>query len=68
MDIKQRTKEELEERIKKIEKFIGEKGLGSGYLARAKRIQRNINLVLFLGTFTTVAGLMAWILYKTDED
>lgn len=68
MDIKQKTKEELEKRIEKIENFIAEKGVGSGYLSRAKRIQRNINLVLALGTVTTIAGLIAWTLYHSEND
>jgi len=68
MDIKQKTKEELEKRIEKIENFIAEKGVGSSYLSRAKRIQRNINLALALGTVTTIAGLIAWALYHSEND
>jgi hypothetical protein len=68
MDIKQKTKEELEKRIQKIESFIAEKGIGSSYLARAKRIQRNINLVLAFGAVTTLVGLVAWVLYQGGEE
>lgn len=68
MDIKQKTKEELEKRIEKIENFIAEKGVGSSYLSRAKTIQRNINLVLAIGAVTTFAGLIAWALYSSGND
>jgi len=68
MDIKQKTKEEFEKRIEKIENFIAEEGVGSSYLSRAKIIQRNINLVLAIGAVTTFAGLIAWALYNSGND
>ena len=61
MDITKQAKEELEKRVKKIEDFIANKGVGAAQLARAKRLQRNINLAIVLGSFITLAGITAWI-------
>lgn len=68
MDITKKAKDELEKRIQKIENFIADKGLGSSYLARAKRVQRNINLAIALGSIITLAGITVWILNSSDED
>ena len=68
MEITKQAKEQLEKRIKRIEDFIENKGVGSAQLAKAKRIQRNINLAIVFGTFITVAGITAWIIYNADED
>lgn len=68
MDITKQAKEQLEKRIKKIEEFIANKGVGSAQLAKAKRVQRNINLALVLGSFITLAGITVWVLNNMDED
>lgn len=70
MDIKKRTKEELAARIKDLEDFIAKKGIGSDYLARAEKVQRNINVALFLGISVTVIGLSIWFFSgsKDNED
>ena len=68
MDITKQAKEQLEKRIKKIEDFIENKGVGSAQLAKAKRIQRNINLAIVLGSFITLAGIAVWIVHNMDED
>jgi hypothetical protein len=67
MEIKQRTKRELEKGRLKIDKFIARHGIGSGYLSKARRIQRGINVALLLGTVTTIAGLMTWAFYNQDK-
>ena len=67
MDINQRIKDELEGRIKKIEDFIEDKGLGSSQLKKAKKAQRNINLGIFVGSLVTVAGITYWVL-KNNRD
>jgi hypothetical protein len=68
MDITKQAKEQLEKRIKKIEDFIAKKGVGSAQLAKAKRVQRNINLAIVLGSFITLAGITVWVLNNMDED
>ncbi|MCB9290523.1 MAG: hypothetical protein H6560_24655 [Lewinellaceae bacterium] len=68
MDIKEKAKAELESRIRKVEDLIAEKGVGSSYLSRAKRVQRNINLGIFVGGIAAIAGLTAWALSKNNRE
>ena len=68
MDIKEKAKAELESRIRKVEDLIAEKGVGSSYLSRAKRVQRNINLGIFVGGIVAIAGLTAWALSKNNRE
>lgn len=56
MDIR----EEFETRVKRLESFVEEKGLGSKQLKKVKKIQRTINGVVLLGTIITVAGIAIW--------
>lgn len=63
MDIR----EEFEARIKSLEDYIEDKGLGSKQLSKAKKAQRGINAAVFLGGLITVAGITIWALSK-DED
>ncbi len=51
-----------------LEKLIAEKGIGSDYLSRAERIQRDVNLALLLGSATVLLGLTAWTIYKYKGD
>lgn len=64
MNLKKKTREELENKIEELENIIAEKGVGSGYLERAERVQRDVNLALILGGVTIVLGVTAWSLYK----
>jgi len=64
MDLKNRTKQELEERIEQLESLINKKGVGSDYLANAERIQRDLNLALILAGTSLAVGLTAWSVYK----
>ncbi len=70
MDFKKRTKEELADRIKDLEDFIAKKGVGSKYLAKAEKTQRNVNIALFLGVSVTIIGLLIWVFSgkKEEED
>lgn len=68
MDIRERAREELESRIEGIENFIAERGLGSSYLSRAKKVQRNINLAIAVGCVVTIAGITVWALSGSEED
>ena len=68
MDISKQAKEQLEKRVKKLEEFISNKGVGSAQLAKARRIQRNINLAIVLGSFITLAGITVWVLHNMEDD
>jgi hypothetical protein len=65
MGIKDKTRQELEERVKDLESIIARKGVGSSYLQRAERIQRDINIALLLGATTAIIGITAWAVYKS---
>ncbi len=68
MDINEKTKTELEGRIKKIEDFIADKGLGSKQLQKARKAQRNVNLAIFAGSLVALAGITAWALSRSHEE
>lgn len=68
MNIKEKTKKELEQRIEKLENIIASEGVGSGYLEKAERIQRDLNLALLLGTSAAVLGITAWAIYKMKDE
>lgn len=57
MDLKEKTRKELED-------IIAEKGIGSEYVKKVERVQRDVNLALMLGAATALLGLTAWTLYK----
>jgi len=67
MNLKDKTREELEERIEELEDLIHDKGVGSAYLKRAERVQRDLNVALMLGAAATVFGLTAWAVYKSSR-
>ena len=68
MDITKQAKEQLEKRVKKLEEFIANKGVGSAQLAKARRIQRNINLAIVVGSFITLAGITVLVLHNMEEE
>jgi len=68
MDITKKAKEELEHRVSQIENFIADRGIGSSYLNRAKKVQRNVNVALVVGGAITAIGLAAWLLSDSDEE
>lgn len=68
MDLTKKAKEELEERLEKIENFIAKKGLGSSHLQKAQKTQRDINLLLALGGVLTIAGLVLWMKMRDNEE
>ncbi len=67
MEFSKTLKEELEGRIKRLEDFIESKGLGSSRLNKAKSIQRNVNLAVFLGSIITVAGVVYLVMNKNHD-
>lgn len=66
--IKERTLKELESKVNDLENFISKKGVGSSYLSRAEKIQRNFNIGLFVGGIALVGGVVAYTLLKSDEE
>ena len=60
MDIR----EEFEGRVKRIENFIENKGIGSKQLKKARKVQRRVNAVVLLGSIITVAGIAIWALNR----
>jgi hypothetical protein len=67
MSIKEKTLSEIENKIQSIEDTIAEKGIGSSYLSKAERIQRDVNLGLFLGGATALLGVSAWLAFKSND-
>lgn len=67
MDISDKVKSELEGRIKKIEDFIADRGLGSKQLQKARKAQRNINLAVFAGSLIAIAGITVWALSSNSN-
>jgi len=66
--IKERTLKELENKVNDLENFIAKRGIGSSYLSRAEKIQRNINIGLFVGGVAIVGGILAYALLKEDDE
>ena len=64
---KQEKKINLESRIKKLEDIIADKGVGSGYLKNAKRIQRDVNIALVVGAAAALTGVAIWTIFKQDD-
>ncbi len=67
MEINKNVKEELEKRIKALEDFIADKGIGSSKLTKARKTQRNVNMAVLLGSLATIAGFLVWIL-NSEKD
>jgi len=68
MDLTKKAKEEIDSRLDAVENFIASKGLGSSYLTRAKKVQRNVNLAIAAGCLITIAGITIWALNGSSED
>ncbi|HET8858882.1 hypothetical protein [Marivirga sp.] len=66
--IKEKTLKELENKVHDLENFIAKRGIGSSYLSRAEKIQRNVNIGLFVGGLAIVGGIVAYTLLKDNED
>ncbi len=67
MSIKEKTIEKLESKIEDIENFISENGVGSKYLSKAERVQRDVNLGLAVTGFIGLAGLSAWAIMRSSD-
>ncbi len=68
MEFNEKIKEELEGRIKKLEDFIANKGIGSKQLTKARNTQRNVNLAVFVGSLITIAGITVWAMSSNGEE
>lgn len=68
MEFNTKIKEELEGRIKGLEDLIAEKGIGSKQLNKAKKVQRDGNIALFVGGLITAAGLAIWAMNRNSND
>ncbi|MCH8556449.1 MAG: hypothetical protein LAT84_01445 [Balneolia bacterium] len=58
----------LEEIRRELEDLISERGIGSEQLAKIERLQRDVNIALFLAGTATVIGIMAYGIFKLRED
>lgn len=67
MEFNEKIKEELEGRIKKLEDFIADKGIGSKQLTKARNAQRNLNLAVFVGGLITIAGITVWAISSNSS-
>lgn len=67
MDIKERTRKELVERIQALEGIIARKGVGAGYRQKIDRIQRDVNIALMLGVTSAILGLTIWAVTKSRK-
>ncbi|GAB3339474.1 hypothetical protein GCM10027429_25920 [Marivirga atlantica] len=68
MDLTKKAKDELEHRVTQLEDFIASKGIGSSYLNRAKKVQRNVNVALVVGGVITLTGLAIWAFSSHEDD
>lgn len=68
MSLKEKTIQEVENRIEKIERAIAKNGVGSSYLSKAEKVQRDLNIGLAIGGIAVIAGATAWALLSTKED
>lgn len=68
MSLKEKTIQEVENRIEKIERAIAKNGIGSSYLSKAERVQRDLNIGLAIGGIAMIAGVTAWALLSNKND
>jgi hypothetical protein len=68
MSLKNKSQKDLENKIKELENLIHKKGIGSDYLSKAERIQRDLNLALVLGGAAALVGAAAWSLLKFRDE
>lgn len=66
MKVKEKAREELENRMNKLEKMVTQKGVGSHYLQKAERVQKNVNIGLAVGLIAATAGLLLWATSDSD--
>jgi len=67
MEFSKQIKDELEGRIKKVEDFIAERGVGSKQLRKARNVQRNVNLAILAGSIITLAGITLYTISRMGD-
>ena len=68
MDIKEKTRMELEDKVEELEEMISKKGVGSDYVQKVERIQRDVNLALLLGASAAFLGITAWLIISSKDE
>lgn len=68
MEFNETIKADLEGRIKKLENFIADRGIGSKQLSKARNVQRNVNLAVLAGSLITIAGITVWVLRRNSQE
>ncbi len=68
MEFNEKIKKELEGRIKNLEELIADKGIGSKQLKKARKVQRNVNLAIIVGSLITIAGITAWAISSSNQE
>ncbi|WP_339740625.1 hypothetical protein [uncultured Sunxiuqinia sp.] len=68
MEFNEKIKADLEGRIKKLENFIADRGIGSKQLSKARNVQRNVNLAVLAGSLITIAGITVWVLRRNSQE
>jgi len=68
MEFTEKIKDEFEARIKKLEDFIADRGIGSKQLSKARKAQRDVNLAVFTGGLVALTGLTLWALSRMTKD
>jgi len=68
MDFTKKAKDEIDARLDAVEDFIASRGIGSTYLTRAKKVQRNVNLAIAAGCLITITGIAIWALNGSNEE
>ena len=68
MEFTNKIKEELEGKIKNLENYIAENGVGSKQLNKAKKVQRDGNIALVVGGLITIAGVAIWAASRNSDD
>ncbi len=66
MDITKKAKEELENRLDKLESLIAKKGIGSSTLQKAQKKQRDVNLIVLSVGVVLITSLYFWM-KKSDK-
>lgn len=68
MNIKEKTRKELDERIRALEGIIARKGVGASYRQKIDRIQRDVNIALMLGATSAILGFTIWTILKSRKE
>ena len=68
MEFTNKIKEELEGKITALENYIEENGIGAKQLSKAKKVQRDSNIAIFVGGLIAIAGITIWAINRNSDD